>query len=282
MAPAAVAPARLPGNPRSLPRRGQAGFTLLEVLIAVTLTALIGVGVSQLLSSVIDAKNGIDRVSEEFTRMQRTVVILERDLAQIVFRPVRDPYGEPVPAVTSRNDPLAIELTRTGWRNPLQAARSDLQRVAYEVVDETLVRYYWDVLDRAQDTIPREQELLEDVIELRWRFLNHDREWSDDWPSDTQMQSMTPESAGQLPLPLAVEFEINHQRFGRIRRLIDLGDFDPEAYASNIPVPGETPEETPGDDAGDGNSGNTPRPTGNSNMNPEAELGRGATGGDAP
>ncbi|QCF26074.1 type II secretion system minor pseudopilin GspJ [Hydrocarboniclastica marina] len=250
--------------------RTQGGFTLLEVLIAVTLTALIGVGVSQLLSSVIDAKNGIDRVSEEFTRMQRAVVVMERDLAQAVLRPVRDAYGEPMPSLTSRAEPLAIEFTRTGWRNPLRAARSDLQRVAYEVIDDRLVRYYWDVLDRAQDTLPREQELLDGVTELSWRFLNHKREWSDGWPSDTQMQNMGPDNADEIPLPLAVEFEINHQRFGRITRLIDLGDFDYEAFATV--VPGQVPDGTPPEESSGETPSDTSEPTGNSNVNPEADT----------
>ena len=205
----------------------QAGFTLLEVLIAVTITAVIGIGVWQLLSGVISAKEGIDRVSGEFSRLQQAVVIVERDLAQIVFRPVRDAYGEALPAVTSRTDPWAIEFTRTGWRNPLQEVRSNLQRVAYEVVDETLRRNYWQVLDRAQDTGPREQELLQDVTGLSWRFLDNNREWQPDWPSDTQLQGLPINGGAQVPLPLAIELIIEHRRFGRIRRLVDLGAFDP-------------------------------------------------------
>lgn len=206
----------------------QAGFTLLEVLIAVTVTAVIGIGVWQLLSGVISAKNGIDRVSDEFSRMQQAVVIMERDLAQILFRPVRDAYGEPLAAVTSRSEPWTIEFTRSGWRNPLQEARSDLQRVAYELVDGQLRRHYWQVLDRAQDTESREQAMLENVTALDWRFLDQEREWQEAWPSDTQLQGLPLNGGAQVPLPLAVEFVIEHQRFGRIRRLVDLGNYNPE------------------------------------------------------
>jgi general secretion pathway protein J len=224
------------------PSTQQRGFTLLEVLIAVTVTAVIGIGVWQLLSGVISAKEGIDRVSNEFSRLQQAVVIVERDLAQILFRPVRDAYGEPLPAVTTRSEPWSIEFTRTGWRNPLRVARSDLQRVAYEVVDETLRRHYWQVLDRAQDAVPREQDLLSDVTGLSWRFLDHNREWQEDWPSDSQLQGLPINGGAQVPLPLAVEVVIEHRRFGRIRRLIDLGTFQPGQVALGVPGTGANPE----------------------------------------
>lgn len=219
----------LPGNTR------QGGFTLLEVLIAVTVTAVIGIGVWQLLGGVISAKNGIDRVSDQFSRMQQAVVIMERDLAQIVFRPVRDAYGEALPAVTSRTEPWSIEFSRSGWRNPLQNARSDLQRVAYEVVDGgVLRRHYWQVLDRAQDSVTREQDMLEGVTSLTWRFLDQKREWQAAWPSDSQLQGLPVNGGATVPLPLAVEVTLEHKQFGRIRRLIDLGGFDPE----QIPLTG--------------------------------------------
>lgn len=210
----------------------QHGFTLLEVLIAVTITAVIGIGVSQLLSGVIREKNGIDRVSDEFSRMQQAIVVLERDLAQILPRPVRDEYGEPLAAVTTRTAPWAIEFTRDGWRNPLQARRSDLQRVAYELVDDELRRHYWQVLDRAQDTQPREQTLLKGVTELSWRFLDHNREWQQAWPSNARLQGLPINGGAQVSPPLAVEVLIEHRRFGRIRRLVDLGAFSPDQVAS--------------------------------------------------
>lgn len=209
-----------------LPAR-HSGFTLLEVLIAVTITAVIGIGVWQLLASVISAKQGIDRVSGEFSRMQQAVVIMERDLAQMVFRPIRDAYGEALPAVSSRIQPWAIEFTRTGWRNPLQVARSDLQRVAYEVVDGELRRHYWQVLDRAQDTLTREQAMLTNVTALNWRFLDQERQWQQAWPADAQLQGLPINGGAEVGRPLAVELVIEHRRFGRIRRLIDLGSFDP-------------------------------------------------------
>lgn len=231
----------------------QGGFTLLEVLIAVTITAVIGIGVWQLLAGVISAKNGIDRVSGEFSRMQQAVVILERDLAQVLFRPVRDAYGEPLPAVTTRSDHWAIEFTRAGWRNPLQSVRSDLQRVAYEVVDETLRRHYWQVLDRAQDTEPRQQELLPGVTRLSWRFLDQNRDWQPDWPSDGQLQALPINGGAQVPLPLAIEVVIEHRRFGQIRRLVDLGSFDPGQMDPFVPETGTDPDTVEDEDpaAGD-------------------------------
>jgi len=49
--------------------RKQAGFTLLEVLIAVAITASIGVGAVQLLSSIIDTKQATDIRSEKLASL---------------------------------------------------------------------------------------------------------------------------------------------------------------------------------------------------------------------
>lgn len=219
-----------------------------------TITAVIGIGVSQLLSGVIRAKEGIDRVSDEFSRLQQAVVILERDLAQILFRPVRDEYGEALPAVSTRTQPWAIEFTRTGWRNPLLAARSDLQRVAYELVDGELRRHYWQVLDRAQDAVPRQQKLLDGVTELSWRFLDQNREWQEAWPSDTQLQGLPVNGGAQVPLPLGVEMIIDHRRFGQIRRLVDLGTFIPGPQVPGAQDSGGDPDP---EQAGQGDDTNT-------------------------
>ncbi|MDZ7686480.1 MAG: type II secretion system protein GspJ [Gammaproteobacteria bacterium] len=73
--------------------------------------------------------------------------------------------------------------------------RSNLQRVAYRVdEDGRLVRYFWRVLDRAEDSVPIDQVLLEEVQDFRVRLLDAEGEASDTWPGE-----------GTSPLPAAVE-----------------------------------------------------------------------------
>lgn len=103
------------------------GFTLMEVLIAITITAVIGLGVWQVLSSIVNSRDRVDDLAQQFDGLQRTILLLERDLNQVVNRPVRDLYGDFQPAMTSREEGIALALTRAGLA---QSAGTASQRPA--------------------------------------------------------------------------------------------------------------------------------------------------------
>jgi len=71
-----------------------------------------------------------------------------------------------------------------GWRNPLGLPRSEVQRVGYFIEEENLVRAYWPVLDRAQDTEPLFQTLLEDVQRLEFFALDNEGNEHSFWGVD--------------------------------------------------------------------------------------------------
>ena len=208
----------------------QNGFTLLEILIAVMITSMLSLGVWQLMSTLLASRDGIERVSDQFREVQRTMLMLERDLFQAISRPVEDGFGDPMPALTSRNQDSAFELTRQGWRNPLGKPRSTLQRVAWEYdgVNKQVIRRFWEVLDRAQDTEAREQRLMSNVENMAVRFLDDSDNWSEQWPADTASPNRdAPRASSRDTLPLesmprAVEVTLEHQRFGTLRRVVDL------------------------------------------------------------
>ena len=60
-----------------------------------------------------------------------------------------------------------------------------LRRIGYRVEEESLIRYAWLVLDRAQNSEPLEQPLLDGVTGLSARYLDGDGEWQENWPPDT-------------------------------------------------------------------------------------------------
>lgn len=191
------------------------GFTLLEVLIAVAITATIGVAASQLLRGVIDAKQATDMRSQQLASLQRFNAVVSRDIEQWIDRSVRDNFGETIPSLMLDQGDYAIEWTRAGWRNPPigETRRSELQRVAYRTesirsdvcepalvqlqawgIDapdhDCLVRYYWSVLDRASDSQPQAQVLLFQIDRFELDVLveqdassdNPARDWYSAWP----------------------------------------------------------------------------------------------------
>lgn len=228
--------------------REQQGFTLMEVLIAVTITAVIGLGVWQVISGVVLSRDRVDAVAEEFTEVQRAFLLMERDLHQIVNRPIRNIYGDFEPALSTRDEAFVLALTRQGWRNPLGHKRSELQRSAYELAGEDLHRRYWVRVDRGQEESSRDQVILSDVTGIEIRFMDRERTWQDNWPPDNA--SAPPagsDQSPQLPMPLAIEVTVSHRRFGDLSRLFTLPDFEPGAAQGDLlqaaqPAPGDEVE----------------------------------------
>ncbi len=210
---------------------GQRGFTLMEVLIAVTITAVIGLGVWQVLNGVITARDRVDEVAGEFSALQRTMLLLERDIGQMINRPARDLYGDMQPALTSRDESFSLLLTRQGWRNPLGERRSSLQRVGWRYEGEDLLRIYWPALDQGQEDNRRELRLLSGVKSFKLRFLDANRQWHDNWPIQEALQGAF-QSVESSPLGMELTFEL--ERFGTLVRTFALTDFDSQKVQASL------------------------------------------------
>ena len=162
-------------------RSPKSGFTLLEMLVALSIFAVLGVMSSQVVSRVLIIDKAAVERGNRLSEIQQAMMILQRDLAQINQRSVRDELGDALPAVQIGEASL-IEFTRLGWRNPLDHPRSSLQRVAYLFQDETLFRYYWHILDRAADSEPQVQTLLTDVVFAEFIALDRNGTEHSFWP----------------------------------------------------------------------------------------------------
>ena len=140
------------------------------------------------------------------------------DFAQLTPRPVRDELGDgrlPVLRADARSLDV-IELSRGGWPNPLVLPRPTLQRVAYRIEEDRLIRRQWPVMDRTLATEPAETTLLEGLEEIRLRYLAGD-EWSEQWPPDAGA------GASALALrPRAVEIVLVVEGLGEIRRVVEV------------------------------------------------------------
>lgn len=192
------------------------GFTLIELLVALAIFALVSVMAYGGLRLLVNNRDHVTASADRLGEIQRSFSIIERDLQQAVARGVRDPFGDPRPAMLS-DDLANLEFTRAGRPNPLGRTRSELQRVGYRMDEDVLLRMGWSVLDQAPEPPLSEQPLLNRVEKLELRFLQVNQEWADLWPP----AGAAPDS--QL-LPLAVEITVTLQDMGELRRLFRLPD----------------------------------------------------------
>ena len=195
------------------------GFTLLELLVAMAVVAVVGVMALGGLSEVIRQQTIAQQRAERWREIQFAMRIISQDLAQIHPRPTREERGEDwQPSILAPSVQFALEFSRGGWANSVALPRGSVLRVAYDWEDDTLVRFHWSVMDRTLATPPIRTELLSGVEDVEIRLLDANGEWQLDWPP----ASMTG-AARLVARPRVVEFGVILEDFGRVWRAVETG-----------------------------------------------------------
>ena len=123
-----------------------AGFTLLEVLVAVGIFALFSAMAYGSLLRILDTRDRLETEREYWRTVSLSLMQIEDDLAQARPRTVRgkmDWYGRPSlgnRSTAARSASQASEFTRGGQIVLGDGARSDMQRVGYQLREGTLSR----------------------------------------------------------------------------------------------------------------------------------------------
>jgi general secretion pathway protein J len=194
------------------------GFTLLEVLVAIMIFAMLSLTAYQVLQGVLRSSEISKEHSDALTKLQRAMLIIEQDFTQIVARASRDGSSddETLRAITAGrslygSEDQGIEFNRLGWQNPLNLLpRSNIVRVRYRLQEGQLQRLYFLYPDLVTGQEPEVQVLLNDISTLSFRFWNNG--WKSVWSPDTS-------------LPEGIEITFTSKRYDEIRRafLISAG-----------------------------------------------------------
>ena len=198
-----------------------AGFTLIEVLLAMGITTFVALLAYSGLSASITAAEFQQLQAQQIVDIQLPLTVLERDIRNAVARPIRDEYDDRVEALVGGafNDYLLV-LTRRGWDNPRELSRGELQRVRYQLLDDVLWRESWSVLDRVSEEAGQQRtRLLQGVSDIEIAFLDSASsgasrsplggEWLDEW-----------DMPQRLPAAIKIQFEV--EGFGEVARVISI------------------------------------------------------------
>jgi general secretion pathway protein J len=192
-------------------------FTLIELLVAMFLLAILGTAGFQMLFQITETRDRIEQQSNRLSELQRTFYWLAEDITQIADRPVRSAIDSVLsPLQFNLQGENLFEFTRAGWANPaadVSPARSNLQRVAYALEEDKLIRQYWYHLEPLDEAPTRRRQMLSGVDSLSFRFLDNSGEWKESWP---------PTDVETPGLPLAIEFTLELEDYGDVIRVFAL------------------------------------------------------------
>lgn len=224
----------------------QRGFTLLEMLIAIAIFAMIGLASNAVLSTVLTNDEVTRTFSTRLKALQQGFGAIERDLAQMVARTPRLLEGGRGSTVfQTGNDILdseseALVFYRLGWLNPDGLLpRGSLQSVAYVVHEGRLERWYFPYPEPEFGAEPIKTVVIDKVLSVEYSFFMDDK-----WERKVE--------ATKLPKAIAMEIEI--EGLGKIQRkfLLPLGAAAPDK-SKDEDNKDENPDDANKDKNDDGN-----------------------------
>ena len=189
------------------------GFTLLEMVVAVAIFAVMAGIAYGGLNQTIKTGNQVSESNQRLSELQFALSYFSRDWLQVSSRKVRNQYGDEESNIIIEDN--SISFTRSGWTNLLQRKRSNLQRVQYLVVDDKLVRRHWLSLDQGIGEEPFDSVMLHNVKALKINFIDVAENAMDSWPNEL-IQDGSP--------PIALKIGVEITRLGKIWRYLEIPD----------------------------------------------------------
>ncbi len=202
--------------------RGEQGFTLVEVMVATFITALLSVLGFALLNGALTGKARAGEITAQVEELELTRAVLRRDLAQLVSRRSRDAFGVESTAVFygnagSDDAELMAFITRTQDGVGAFEGRSRLVHVRWLLRQGDLIRETRAAVDAAPGSPVSARVMMSGLADARVRFIAVG-EWQREWGR------LDPATLSSLPY--GVEVTLDHPRYGALTMVFATGEVE--------------------------------------------------------
>lgn len=202
-------------------RRTALGLTLIEVMVAIAIFAVLGVLSYRAVSSMIATRDRMEAEYARWRQIARVMQLIDNDLTQLAPRPT----GGTVQVQD------ALTLMRGGTQTQLMLVRHDgsnggVETRTWRVEDGTLFLTRQREASTTQNkdknadagatnanadtTNARNDAMLDRVKSVNWRFVTSDGKESDTWPPGANLNGL---------LPAAIRMELELDDVGKVTRL---------------------------------------------------------------
>lgn len=196
-------------------RKNSQGFTLLELIVAIAVFALMSAAAYNGLYSSIKAEENFRKSMLDVEAMQMTFTLFQKEITQYMEnRSIRDEFGSVQPPLTLEGG-IHLAFSRGGNSSSLLPGKHELLRVHYlfktDLETNQFIRGHWVNLDRSPGEEIIETTLLTDVEKVQFRILDAQNEWHEFWPAPNAALTA-----------VALEIIIEREGWGEIRRVFAL------------------------------------------------------------
>lgn len=188
------------------------GFTLLEILIALAVFAILTVISFEGLNGTIQTRDALEQEADRWKELTFFFSRIESDIRNIATRPVMGELGAvwaPLLGTSEYKGERGINLSLTRFSSGLESGpASSMKRVGYRLRDGKMELLIWPALDQPPRSDPMVYTILEGMNGLELKYLDDAQEWRMEW--------------GAQSLPRAIEVSITMETGFTIRRIIAL------------------------------------------------------------
>jgi general secretion pathway protein J len=195
--------------------RSQAAFTLIELLIALTIFTILSVISYRALASIFQTREQLNTESTKWRDLSLFFTRLDNDFANVLSREIRTADGRTAAplclnAYTPATNEATLAFTRTGFAD-VNNENGAPQRVGYRLTDGKLEWLWWSALDQAPRTSPSVYPALGNVAEAKWRALppgSNNTNWQQDWPASPSNCARIEKGAAVFPAALELSLTL--------------------------------------------------------------------------
>lgn len=196
------------------------GFTLIEVLVALLIFAVLAAMSYRSMSALLQTKERVESDAKQWQSVMHFFARMDDDLLQHVNRPFTL-HGRIYPAwyatPIAQGDDAQLMLTRLGDPNQSNALM-DTRLIGYQLSNGNIEWLVWPSPDNPSETKPSRYVVLSGVKQISMRFMEaQSHQWADHWPL---VQSKGETIA--ISKPNAMEITVVLNTGERLTRLYDL------------------------------------------------------------
>lgn len=186
------------------------GFTLIEILLALTIFAILATITSSTLYYSFNARTQVNIQANQLNDLQMAISIIQQDTTQAINRPIRGNEMRLFPAVIGQGQ--YFEFTRGGFVNPQSTMkRSTLKRVAFVCSGDKLLHRTWNTLDAINRKSYQDRTLLTNLNECAFSYFSQNLQTLSDWREQTNE-----------PFPKSVQVNLDLKDWGKISLLFTI------------------------------------------------------------